>query len=110
MLHDEISLSVGFGEVRTESYEVKMDKLLQDEITPPPSPDNGPRNRRSNAQQLKNGDDDVKMKDTKNEFVPFNGLNAWHGKKWTGPNFKYDEEKSVEENNKFFEHCYDKAV
>merc|ERR1719203_2780405 len=93
MLYDEISLSVGFGhDVRTESYPVKVD---DDEITPPPSP-----NLASNCltyMDVNDGDmdekevrEDVISKGNEDGFVPFAHLNAWNGKKWNGPNYKYD--------------------
>merc|ERR1712130_588371 len=44
------------------------------------------------------------------EGAPYEHLNEWLGSKWTGPNFKYDSRKTVEENNAYFEKCYDCAI
>lgn len=44
------------------------------------------------------------------QALPYPHLNPWTGEAWTGPNFKYDSNKTVEENNTVFEKCYDKAI
>ena len=112
MLYDEISLSVGFGDVRRESYEIKMGDA---EITPPPSPNalsfdvsEFVNDCANSAKKVVANENDGKMKT--DAFVPFGHLNEWRGKQWTGPNFKYDVDKSVEANNVYFEKCYDKAI
>jgi len=47
---------------------------------------------------------------TTTDSRPYPNLNEWLGDKWKGPNFKYDATKSMEENNVFFEKCYDCAI
>ena len=135
MLYDEISLNVGFKDVQNDGYSIKIE---HPEITPPPSPngitfdfpdfidDDKKENKENiiNDKIIDNGqieedqkhDINVNNNNNKNQFriadkyIPFENLNEWTGQRWTGPNFKYDPNKSVEENNVYFEKCYDKAI
>merc|ERR1712226_900749 len=47
---------------------------------------------------------------TDSESIPYPKLHDWTGTPWTGPDFKYDAQKSKEENNAVFERCYDCAI
>lgn len=133
MLYDEISLKTGFADIRNEDYCIKVE---HPEITPPPSPNVGKLSSfdfpdfvdQKNNKDNDNDDDDEKKvvdnnennetndnekkddKKTDDDYIPYSNLNAWTGNQWTGPNFKYDANKTVEENNIYFEKCYDKAI
>ena len=71
------------------------------------------KNKKNNINEIDEEDDekhDVNVVEIDDKYTPYANLNEWSGQQWAGPNFKYDPNKSVEENNVYFEKCYDKAI